>query len=105
MSATAKDIDGLTDAVLSCTGVVGQIVEHMARSPDRPAPERLPEILHRLLSEALTPLAAGATRTELRAATRLMSAAAGLIADEISLVPHPPPPRAGGRRRRGCHGL
>ena len=104
MSDTTKDIERVVDAVLACTGPVTQILDHMARAPEPMAPARAAEVLRGLLCDALQPLATEAPRAELRVAARLLDAAAGLIADEILLVPHAPLRAPAGRPRRGCPG-
>jgi hypothetical protein len=104
MSDTTKDIERVVDAVLACTGPVTQILEHMARSPQPPAPEHAADILRGLLSGALHPLAVDTPREELRVAARILDAAADLIVGEIMLVPHAPRRVPAPRPRRGCPG-
>jgi hypothetical protein len=90
MSTSDRDVERVAGALLSCTGPVTQILDHMARAPEPMSPQRAVEVLRGLLCTALAPLAATATREELRSAARLIDAAAELIADEILLVPHAP---------------
>src|SRR5918994_7493961 len=104
MRETTKDIERVVDAVLACAGPVTQILDHMARAPGPPAPDRAAEVLRGLLCEALHPLATSAPREELRVAARLLDAAADLIADDILLVRRPPRRPRAGRPRRGRPG-
>ena len=94
----------VVDAVLACTGPVTQILDHMARAPEPPAPGQAAVLLRGVLCDALGPLGTAAPRDELRVAARLLDAAAGLIVDEIVLVPHAPRRIPAGRGRRGCPG-
>jgi phosphohistidine phosphatase SixA len=104
MSAPSEDIERVVDAILACTAPLTQILDHMARARQPLPPEKAVQVLRELLCQTLQPLAATAPSAELRAAARLIDAAAELVVDEVLLVPHAPQRRRAGTRARGRRG-
>jgi hypothetical protein len=91
----------LVSALLTCTGAMSQLLDHMARSPTAPDVEAVVAQAKLLLTGALAPLEAQLGRAELRTAARAVEAATTALVSEILLVPHPPPESCEGRRHRG----
>src|SRR4051812_32958277 len=86
----------LADALLQSYGQIALIVDHMAlwRATYGPGPDAVPDILRRMLGDALTSLAPA---MDLTAAAGAVDRAVDAIAEEVMLVPLPGPGCTEGR--------
>jgi hypothetical protein len=87
MNAHPPDpLDMLVDTVLQSYGQLALVVEHMLRvAPESPEP--VPDILRRVLRDALEPLAARRGDTDVALTAELLAAVTDAIGTELYLVP------------------
>jgi hypothetical protein len=89
MTRTENPLDTLIDAILQSYGQLALLLDHMlrasARAPDDAEP--VPDILRRLLRDALTPLAERRGDLDVAVAAEVLAAATDVIGQELYLVP------------------
>ncbi len=79
-------VTDFVQAILEITAPITQMLDHMMRAPGQPDIRDVVETMKRVLEDVLAPLGEDA---DLRAATRLVDAAATIVLDEVYAVPHP----------------
>jgi hypothetical protein len=89
MTRTESPLDTLIDAILQSYGQLALLLDHMlrasARAPDDDEP--VPDILRRLLRDALGPLAERRGDLDVAVAAEVLAAATDVIGQELYLVP------------------
>jgi hypothetical protein len=86
MPPEPEPLDAFVEAILQSYGQLALIVEHMLRH-STPEAEPVPEVLQRLLRDALEPVARRRGDTDVAVAAELLAAATDRIGEEIYLVP------------------
>lgn len=104
--AEPSPVEQLTEAVLSCTAPMTQILDHMARSPGTISVAAAVSRLRELLESVLEPLEETVPRWDLVNAAEVVERVTDLIVAEILLVPHAPSaaPRTSTSPRSRCAG-
>ena len=89
MTRTENPLDTLIDAILQSYGQLALLLDHMLRASAR-APgdaEPVPDVLRRLLRDALGPLAERRGDLDVAVAAEMLAAATDVIGQELYLVP------------------
>jgi hypothetical protein len=89
MTRTESPLDTLIDAILQSYGQLALLLDHMLRASAR-APgdaEPVPDVLRRLLRDALLPLAERRGDLDVAVAAEVLAAATDVIGQELYLVP------------------
>lgn len=88
----------LAGALLACLAPLTQILDHMARAPQSESVEHSAVVLKGLLADTLAPMSERLGAEAVRVTSEVLDETAGVIAEEIYLVPHPGERRPRGRR-------